>query len=363
MLDNQDTIKSFLENNDKIKKYLEGFLIEDIQGFSFNKKECYEKTAEIRKLISKIPDDKKTKIYGKNIDIIKTIKEVSKIPYSIEDILDLEIVNLLYKLYKDEKENIFNDFDDQILRIYNNEILKEKQYNKYKLIEINKDREIFITKSPYIYDKNINYTEEILNTPKEIVKELQLLYKDKKIGQLSFKIKNGNFRKGRMGVLHEALEYGKLFNISDLGKIMPNKLYDDNYNDALFINSNKNEITFEELCETEIMNNDEIITQVVHFKYKKINNDYVITHFDHEYIFYTKNEYKKRKKDAKCKGHKKIKSFKADKCNIPITYKLNSTYLSNDEEIKQTIYPFFYYILLAYFKHKNLLTEYFSKCM
>lgn len=53
-------------------------------------------------------------------------------------------------------------------------------------------------------------------------------------------------------------------------------------------------ITFEELCKNFEVYNDMVVTQVVHLQYKKEGNCTYITHLDHEYVFYTIDEYDNR---------------------------------------------------------------------
>ena len=62
------------------------------------------------------------------------------------------------------------------------------------------------------------------------------------------------------------------------------------------------EITFEELCEHESTFNGSTITQVIHLSYLNKGNETVITHIDHEFVFYSKSDYEKRKVNSDIKG-------------------------------------------------------------
>lgn len=381
---------------------LEDFYYNDITLDILNK-EIFNKTEEARKIISKFSIQEKKEIIikytkleiennsKKRIDIIKEeklkyfkekldkinnnkydiyeeikcYKSINKysnlnLEYSDEELLNFDILYLYYELYKRDKDSMYSTSDDKILKIYNNEILKEKQYDKYRLLEINENRELIIGHKPYIYDKEIDYTIPIKNVPIGLAKELNLLFKNKKIGQLYFRVNNSGFIKGHRFLIYEELEYGKAFDIDNLKEVLVSKLYDKNYGDCLFINNKMGEITFEELYNKEVEYNDNIVTQVIHFKYENREGEYYITHFDHEFIFYTKESYNKRKYDAKQKGYKKIKSFKADECNIPIEYNCDVSWINQNEEKEERKIPFFYYILLYYFEHEDLLKEYFS---
>ncbi len=387
-----------------INDEMEHFFKENIHGFSFTRKSDYEKTKEARKIISGLSEDKKMEIIleytdwelkelkKKEIDVmrekkiellekqienilngnydmyeeIRKIKEYSTIEHSEEDILNMEILNMYYTLYKNDRDLLCEHQDDRILEIYNNEIAKEKQYKKYKLIEINEDRELCTVGNPsYIYDKTIDYTMAIKNVPNQLVRELEKLYKEKKIGILSFRVSNSQIYKGKRYPIFEELDYGKVFEINNLEKSFLSRLYDKKYNDCLFVNIGKSgdgqkSVIFEEMYDDKIVCNGKIITQVVHLEYEKQNDKYYITHFDHEFIHYTEEQYIKRLDNVNVRGEK-IKSFKADKCHIPMDYIFEVETLTDTEEIVNIEYSFFYYILFSYFKHTDLLKEYFSK--
>ena len=123
-------------------------------------------------------------------------------------------------------------------------------------------------------------------------------------------------------------------------------------------------MTFEELCRNEENYNDSIITQVVHLQYKKDNENTTITHIDHEFIFYTPEEYALRKGNASIKGTnlKRLKSFKIDNAKIPIDYICDrdiNIYNSEKPETRHERVPFLVFVLKSYFKHKELIDEYF----
>ncbi len=387
-----------------IKDEMERFFKENTYGFNFTKQSDYERTKKVRKIISGLSEDEKMEIIleymdwelkelkNKETDVIREkkiellekqiedildgnydmyeeirkIKEYSSIEYSEQDILSMKILNMYYTLYRNNRDLLYDHQDDRILEIYNNEIAKEKQYKKYKLIEINEDRKLCTVGNPsYIYDKKIDYTMAIKNVPNQLVRELEKLYEEKKIGNLSFKVSNSQIYKGKRYSIFEELDYGKVFDINNLEKNLISRLYDKKYNDCLLVNIGESEdgqrsVIFEEMYEDKIVCDCKIITQVVHLEYEKQNDKYYVTHFDHEFIYYTEEEYRERIKNPKKRG-KKIKSFKADECCIPIDYIIKIKTLTDTDEMVSIEYSFFYYILFSYFKHKNLLKEYFSK--
>ena len=108
-----------------------------------------------------------------------------------------------------------------------------------------------------------------------------------------------------------------------------------------------------------------MVTQVVHLEYQCKAQDAYITHLDHEYIFYTLEEYERRMKDnlQKGSGLTRLKSFKIDHSCIPFKYKVEVKRRDeNGEELLIEYVQILSYILEIYFKHKDLLKEYFQSC-
>ena len=125
-------------------------------------------------------------------------------------------------------------------------------------------------------------------------------------------------------------------------------------------------ITFEELCENFEVYNDMVVTQVVHLQYEIEGECTFITHLDHEYVFYTIDEYENRMSNATQKGTAKtrMKSFKIDNSRIPFDYRCEV--LRKDEngnDLPQKDEQFLCYVLESYFKHKDLLKEYFQNIL
>ena len=67
-----------------------------------------------------------------------------------------------------------------------------------------------------------------------------------------------------------------------------------------------------------------------------------------------------RRKNISAK--KRIKTFKIDKSMIPLNYKCKMYRITNNSQEEITV-PFIYFVLNAFFEHKDLLAEYFSKCL
>lgn len=143
----------------------------------------------------------------------------------------------------------------------------------------------------------------------------------------------------------------------ELGSVYPgrleklpflSKLYDANsYSDTLLIQHSATDVTFEELLEEIDIDQDEIVTQVVHLQYKEIEGKEVITHIDHEYVFYSIGQYEEKTKKLTTKGdaRKRYKTFKIDKALIPNHIEANKNVL--------------YQTLRHHFSKMNLIDEFF----
>lgn len=69
-----------------------------------------------------------------------------------------------------------------------------------------------------------------------------------------------------------------IFSINNIPNVSVTKLYSTQYEDCLWIKSSEQDITFEELCETEDTFNNSVVTQVILLQYKQDACDTLITH-------------------------------------------------------------------------------------
>ena len=148
------------------------------------------------------------------------------------------------------------------------------------------------------------------------------------------------------------------------GSYSVSKLYSEKYENCMWVIIDPPNITFEELCEDFDIYEDMVITQVIHLQYVIEHEKTYITHLDHEYIFYSIDEYERRLIDVTQKGEAqaRMKSFKIDHARIPFDRRCKV--LRRDEEgndLPLENEQFLCYVLECYFKHKDLLKEYFQK--
>ncbi len=156
----------------------------------------------------------------------------------------------------------------------------DAQYNKYRLLTIDKNFDISISNIPKVYDKRIQAYLLINEINMEFLGILNNLYQKGLIGTLSLrpeytivsnKIQNISYS-------FEELERGKIFSFENLNIPNISKLYSsNNYDDSLWINIDKKNITFEEIIEDFEINDSNIVTQVIHLQYIKNEDRLILT--------------------------------------------------------------------------------------
>ena len=277
-----------------------------------------------------------------------------------------------YENYQYSITNMYCGNIDFLKNLYQGVLDKNSELYTYKLIEVTPACEMLAIDPPRIYDSRIDKTLYLSNVSKELLNTFIELGVSNLYKKISLRVSNSKLNifdgKYQEQKLLEAVERGKIFSIKNISDIPVTKLYSVNYADSLWIKSNDSEITFEELCENENRFNDSIITQVIHLNYLNKGNETFVTHIDHEFVFYSKSAYEKRKVNSDIKGdaYTRLKSFKIDKATIPMTLPIKHNVTLYDEVSGEIIHkvetvPFIVYILKTYLKHTDLIDEYFAK--
>lgn len=247
--------------------------------------------------------------------------------------------------------------------LYKDSFDKSSTFKKWGLLPIDNNRILCALDEPVrIYDKTTNRTIFIMLS-RSLALIFDELINDHFINSISFRGIDNRIYEGEnhLSTICEAVEKGLIFSF-DLEKL-PNitKLYKEcNFEDTLWVIKDNQNITFEELCSDFHTAEDTIVTQMIHLEY---DND-CITHIDHEYIFYSIEEYDQRLRNPHTKGEarKRVKTFKVDKSSIPMNYPCKMFRNQNRDLIEVKV-PFIYFVLNSYFEHKELLEEYFSDCL
>ena len=296
------------------------------------------------------------KEYNERIENYKLTENITKV-FNQEDYLCASILELLLKEIYNEEEPYYeiNEKNNRLKETYEF-IDEDEQYKKYGLLKLNSNRNLekpmLNLSSYYIYDNRKGYIELDSRIPYEVLIKLYCLKQENLIVDLSLR---ANYYKriveNRRISINEERAFGKYFSFENLKNLIPTKLYSTVTNNSLWINIKNGSITFEELLDDfEIENKKEFIkTQVIHCEYFEDKGKFYISHIDHEYIFYSFDEYEERIKDIEQKGNikKKLKTFKVDNSRIP--------FIIDNENI-------LLFFLNQYFNSKDLLLEYFQKC-
>lgn len=137
--------------------------------------------------------------------------------------------------------------------------------------------------------------------------------------------------------------------------------YDINdFDNQFWVKKTEEELIFEELYQKAFSKSNYYTTQMVHIRYKQSVGGAVINHIDHEYIYYTPEEYENRRKaiymDVKGTARRRQKTFKVDDAVIPEQYQVPVNVFG-----RETTYDFIPFVLYTLFKNTMLLDEYFNE--
>lgn len=288
-----------------------------------------------------------------------------------DSIMGFCIVYYGYLDYCKRISSIYNPDCNNLKKLYVQHCSKESSLYKYNMIDVVKECELMPIDAPRIYDKRIDKTMFTSNIPKELLLTINTLKDIGVLGNIAVRVSNlkSKIYDGRydLQTLMEAKEFGRLFSTNNIASVPVTKLYSKEYSDALWVKITETDITFEELCESDVRTDDSIVTQVIHLQYRKENDKIVISHIDHEFVFYDEKDYINRKTNSDIKGTKytRLKSFKIDNSMIPFDYNIvrkvsivNSN--SNEDVVVEENVPFLIFVLKCYFKHKELIDEYFQ---
>ncbi len=255
----------------------------------------------------------------------------------------------LKKLF-DPIEIISNDYSSlkEYLLLKSVDLMSDSEFSSYQLISTNNNIAIINSFPARLYHQIADatiFTNGINDYVFKFLVGLQAVNDFK----LSLKPSSTFFCDGKYltGKLEEHLETGKYFDPKNFKSKSLTKLYDNNY-ETLWIKIENQDLTFEELINDYKIYGDDIVTQVVHSQYYIDENEVLyITHLDHEFIFYTLDEYQKRQTDGNQKGNakKRIKTFKIDDAKIEIKEDDNALYI----------------LLIMLFDNKDLIMEYFNE--
>lgn len=226
---------------------------------------------------------------------------------------------------------------------------EDAQFSKYNILKLNPNISINNYKdSQTINDSRIDKYFWI-GVPRKLLSTIEDLISNKFISDISFRV---DYVSDTIPIMEE-MEFGspmklKVSTLPELSRFYSSECYGD----SLWVRHDtvKSSLTFEELVEDFEVVGDNIVTQVVHLEYALSDDEYFITHLDHEFILYTLEAYDKRLSNPGSKGYRKVKTFKIDNARIPFYFKKENEY-------------FLFQVLDVYLKKTSLISEYFEKIL
>lgn len=236
--------------------------------------------------------------------------------------------------------------DKTIISIYG-----EKVRSNYNLITIGDSIELLDLSPARIYDKLRNKTIYV-EIGKGLASVLNKLILEGLANKVAVKVNGQKVYAGRYTkeYICEALEKGSVFSFAKLFSTPDiTKLYSYEYKYQLWISTNNKELTLEELCGDLTVQAEGIRTQMIHLMFSKSENGILISHIDHEYIYYSLEEYEKRQKDPKMRtkgsAHKRVKTFMIDEASIPMDYPCKMLRLNETKnEYEEVNVPFLFFV-------------------
>lgn len=351
----EDVFKRFISSLERANNIKEAeSLVIKIEEYEKIEKRDYISLKKLEFIMAHLKDldfEKTVKYYS---SIYRSLSEESNIfNCTVDEYVAFNAVKLMYQYYCQSTKRFVVPENNKLEQTYLSKgiSLKEidSQYSKHKLLTIDENFTLSDSNIPKVYDRRIEEYVLINEISSELMGFFRGLMKQDLIGSIALRPEYSLSGVGisDLSIALEELERGEVFSFENLGEPSVTKLYSKDY-DTLWIAIDERNITFEEILQDFDVYNDSIVTQVVHLEYEKTeNSEHVIAHIDHEYIFYTENEFLERQGSHKQKGNarKRYKTFKIDGSKIP--------FLVNGVCV-------LYYIIGKFFKEQELLEEYFE---
>ncbi|KJV27348.1 hypothetical protein VI06_14585 [Aquitalea magnusonii] len=290
-------------------------------------------------------------------------------------LLKIKYEKFLQRLALDEKYTRTESRENLIYQYYKNidiDIAKfDQQFRKYDLYSVGSDSEVFVAIPSRIIDKN-NNLQFIVEMQEAL---LQMLVDSKKSGHVEDlallarsqnPIESNQYISILLGV-HQTPGAPKIQNIynDNFPYVMQDiiesrsvsedklflseviyKFHEIGCGDAVWVFSRGNSVEFEEILEDHEILDDCVVTQMIHLEYMVDDGRVKISHIDHEYLFYSYEEFDKRLENynQRAGAKKRIKTFKVDRSKLPLVFEDGTFSL--------------YTVLDAYFKRVYFLQEF-----
>ncbi|RVU37005.1 hypothetical protein EOE67_11885 [Rheinheimera riviphila] len=281
-------------------------------------------------------------------EVLSEIESIKDNPDTLtaENYFYFSALDILYEKFKcdkavERKYTKTNKHDNKLYKYYAsldiNIISEDRQFHKYDLLSIDDYEQLVIGFPSRIFDKE-NNVQFLLDIPERLLSVFRALMDSSEIKQISFLVESevffetseqifillGNerpeepvnlesFRNDMRDnsvtrhVIKKPEEKGVFPLYISAGFFIEN-------NDRSWYFIDKSNIYLEEIIDDYEVLDDCVVTQLIHVEYYTSDSGIFISHIDHEYIFYSYDEFDKRQKDFSQKGsaRKRIKTFKID---------------------------------------------------
>lgn len=243
------------------------------------------------------------------------------------------------KYKKANKDNLYKYYKSLDINLKET----DPQFNKYDLLSINSSDEIISGLPSRVFDKKnnvqfmIDIPEHLLNIFKSlidasVIKNISFLVNSEVIFETNeqYFILLGNHQSEKPITLTDFLNDNRDSSVTkhiikepESRDVFPAYIsagrFVENNDSAWYFIDNSN-ICLEEIVNDVKMLDDCVVTQLIHIMYYTASNKIYLSHIDHEYIFYSYDEFDKRQKNFYQKGsaRKRIKTFKIDNSDIPL---------------------------------------------
>ncbi|MDZ4019102.1 hypothetical protein [Pseudomonas sichuanensis] len=221
----------------------------------------------------------------------------------------------------------------------------DAQYRKYNLHSVTEATELLVGIPNRILDSQHHAQFLIEHTPSYVltlfkrlrdeglIKDLALLTSDDVVIKTNKQIfvslgiervpqpvKVDNLRRQPVGeVVRTVLRTRGL--TADSTAVIPSvsKFYNPGSEDNTWCSITDNSMTFEEIAHIPDLLEDCAVTRMIHLEYFVDDGRFFVSHIDHEFIFYTLDEFDRRANDPYQKGNarKRLKTFKIDQSAVP----------------------------------------------
>lgn len=352
-----EAVKSLILNaqREKIKRELSALYkeLESAPG-PFYERQIQHNESRILHLSMSSIEDEAYSIFDSVISDI--IKESNNPNLTKETYIYVFYLGILYEEYKfdtglKKKYHVESKKENNLYKYYRtlgvNLRESDRQFLKYNLLSVSSSEQIISGLPSRIFDSNKS-SQFLVETPEPLLDLFIYLLDIDAIKSISFLVGGevvfqtpeqyfillGNEQKRPPVLLEDFLNATRdshaitdVIKSGDVKNMPPTQVgagrfYDKDNDSAWYFIDDRN-IYFEELARDPEVLDDCVVTQLVHVEYFVANNNLLLSHIDHEYIFYSYDEYDKRLEDFSQKGsaRKRIKTFKIDRSEIPLIVK------------------------------------------